>query len=152
MPKQYALSRNDASDSELLAFPEPATCSTTLFCIPGRSSEPQLPVTYMIMSANNRGTENQSVSRQPFPFSPLYNIPWASSVEPAHNAGDTGSTPGSDRSPGGGNGNPLQDSCLENPMDREAWRATVHGATKELDKTEYTQTHIHTHVVFHKLY
>ena len=40
------------------------------------------------------------------------------------NAGDTGSTPGLGRSPGGGNGNPLQYSGLENPMDRGAWRAT----------------------------
>ena len=45
----------------------------------------------------------------------------------ACNAGDPGSIPGSGRSPGEGNGNPLQDSCLENPMDREAWWATVHG-------------------------
>ena len=41
-----------------------------------------------------------------------------------------GSIPGSGRSPGGGNGNPLQCSCLENPVDRGAWRATVHGAAK----------------------
>ena len=46
------------------------------------------------------------------------------------NAGDTGSIPGLGRSPGGGNGNPLQYSCLENPLDRGAWRAAVHGATK----------------------
>ena len=44
---------------------------------------------------------------------------------PAH-AGDLGSIPGSRRSPGGGNGNPLQNSCLENPMNRGAWWATVH--------------------------
>ena len=44
----------------------------------------------------------------------------------AHNAGDLGSIPGSGGSPGGGNGNPLQCSCLENPMDRGAWWATVH--------------------------
>ena len=43
------------------------------------------------------------------------------------NAGDVGLIPGSGRSPGGGNGNPLQYSCLENPMDRGAWRGTVHG-------------------------
>ena len=52
---------------------------------------------------------------------------------PPANAGeikDAGSIPGLGRSPGGGNGNPLQDSCLENPMDRETWRATVHGVTK----------------------
>ena len=43
------------------------------------------------------------------------------------NVGDAGSIPGSGRSPGGGNGNPLQYSCLENPMDRGAWRPTFHG-------------------------
>ena len=43
---------------------------------------------------------------------------------------DVGSIPGSGRSPGGGQGNPLQYSCLENPMDRGAWWATVHGVTK----------------------
>ena len=43
---------------------------------------------------------------------------------------DEGSIPGSRRSPGGGHGNPLQYSCLENPRDRGAWRATVHGVTK----------------------
>ena len=49
--------------------------------------------------------------------------------EPACNAGDTGdmgSIPGLGGSPGGGHGNPLQCSCLENPMDRGAWQATVH--------------------------
>ena len=45
-------------------------------------------------------------------------------------AGDIGSIPGSGRSLGGGHGNPLQYSCLENPMDREAWQATVHKVTK----------------------
>ena len=43
----------------------------------------------------------------------------------AYNAGDLGSIPGLGRSPGEGHGNPLQYSCLENPMDREAWKATV---------------------------
>ena len=47
----------------------------------------------------------------------------------ACNVGDLGSIPGSGRSPGEGNGNPLQYSCLENPMDRGAWWATVHGIT-----------------------
>ena len=46
------------------------------------------------------------------------------------NAEDLGSIPGSGRSPGEGNDNPLQYSCLENPMDREAWQATVYGAAK----------------------
>ena len=49
---------------------------------------------------------------------------------PPANAGDVGSIPGTGRSPGGGNGKPLQYSCLENPMDRGAWQATVPGVTK----------------------
>ena len=59
---------------------------------------------------------------------------WASLVAQvkasASNAGDLGSIPGSGRSPGEGNSNPLQYSCLENPTDGEAWWATVHGVTK----------------------
>jgi len=51
------------------------------------------------------------------------------------NAGDVGLIPGLGRSPRGANGNPLQYSCLGNPTDREAWRATVHGVAKELDMT-----------------
>ena len=51
------------------------------------------------------------------------------------NAGDVGSVPGLERSPGGGNGYPLQYSCLENSMDRGAWWATVLGITKESDMT-----------------
>ena len=52
------------------------------------------------------------------------------------NAEDLGSVPGSGRSPGEGHGNPLQCSCLENPTDRGAWGATVHGVSKESDMTE----------------
>ena len=48
----------------------------------------------------------------------------------ACNAGDPGSIPELGRSPGAGNGNPLQYSCLENPMDRGAWEAAVHGVAK----------------------
>ena len=48
----------------------------------------------------------------------------------AGGATDVGLMPGSGRSPGEGNGNPLQYSCLENPMDRGAWWATVHGVAK----------------------
>ena len=61
------------------------------------------------------------------------------------NAGDPGSAPWVGRSPGEGNGNSLQFSCLENSMDRGAWRATVHGH-KELGTTEQL-----THSHFHKM-
>ena len=50
--------------------------------------------------------------------------------ESACNAGDLGSIPGLRRSPGEGHGNPLQYSCLENPLDRGTWRAIIHGVTK----------------------
>ena len=50
-------------------------------------------------------------------------------TDPA-NAGDMGSILGSERSPGEGNGNPLQFPCLENPMDKGTWQATVHRVTK----------------------
>ena len=53
----------------------------------------------------------------------------------AYNAEDQGSIPGSGRSPGEENGNPLQCSCLDNPMDRGAWWHTAHGVTKKLDVT-----------------
>ena len=55
----------------------------------------------------------------------------------AFNMGDLGSIPGSGRSPGEGNGNPLQYSCLENPMDRGAWWATVHGGRTGKMPREY---------------
>ena len=50
--------------------------------------------------------------------------------DPPANAGDAGSIPGSGRSPGEGNGDSLQYSCLENSINRGAWRATVHGVTE----------------------
>ena len=54
----------------------------------------------------------------------------------AGDARDVGLIPGLRRSPGVGNGKPLQYSCLENPMDRGAWQATVHGVTKVSDTTD----------------
>ena len=60
---------------------------------------------------------------------------------PPANAGDIrdmGSIPGLGSTPGGRHGNPLQYSCLENPMDREAWQATAHRAAQSLDTTEVT--------------
>ena len=59
--------------------------------------------------------------------------------ESACNVGDLGLIPGLGRSPGGGLGNPLQNSCLENPTDRRAWRATVH-EDAESDTTERLST------------
>ena len=63
---------------------------------------------------------------------------------PPANAGDardTGLIPVSGRSPGGGHSNPLQCSCLENPMDRGAWQATVHGFTKSQTLLKQLNTH-----------
>ena len=59
----------------------------------------------------------------------------------AEDTRDTGSIPGSGRSPRGGNGNPLQYSCLENSTYKGARQATVHGVAKELDTTEQLSTH-----------
>ena len=72
---------------------------------------------------------------------------WASLVaqkvkNPACNAGDQGSIPGSGRSPGEGNGYPLQCSCLENSVDRGAWQAIVHGVTKSQTRLNDQHAHI----------
>ena len=69
--------------------------------------------------------------------------------KPPANAGDAGSIPGSGRSSGGGYGNPLLYSCLENPMDRGVWRATVHGVTESRTQLStcarmLALTHTHT--------
>ena len=72
----------------------------------------------------------------------------SSGKESACNEGDPSSVPGSSRTPGEGNSNPLQDSCLENPKDRRAWGPLVHGAA-ELDMTEWLE-HAHSHT--RKLY
>ena len=72
---------------------------------------------------------------------------WLSGRESACQAGDTGSIPWSGRSPGEGNGNPLQYSCLENPKDRGAWRAIVHRGHRDSDTTKETyHTYIHIHI------
>ena len=70
------------------------------------------------------GVKNLSSTTKEFPCSS------AGKKKSACNAGDPGSIPGLGRSPGEGNGNPLQYSCLENPMDRGAWQATVHGGKR----------------------
>jgi len=75
--------------------------------------------------------------------------PWASQVAlvvknlptNAEDLRDTGSIPGSGRSPGEGNSNPFQYSCLKNPMDRGAWQATVYGVTKNWTQLKRLNTH-----------
>ena len=102
----------------------------------GIQSLPKLPVCFSCRSARREG-------KGTFPGRPVAErasqVALAAKNLPA-SAGDIrdmGSISGSGRSPGEGNGNPLQYSCLENPMDREAWRATVHRVT-ESDTTEET--------------
>ena len=78
--------------------------------------------------------QNTSVYIQ---YSAVGGFPGGSVVKnPPANAGDSGSIPGSGRSPGEENGNPLQCSCLGNAMDRGAWWATVHGVAKQMGTTE----------------
>ena len=103
--------------------------------------------------AENRGSHPPLVSerqRQRSVISLLFLWPFIFSggsdgKESPCNAGDMGLFPGLGRSPGEGNGKPLQYSCLENSVDRGAWWAIVHGVT-ESDMSEWlTHTHTHTH-------
>ena len=66
----------------------------------------------------------------------------------AYNTGDPGSMPGSGRSPGEGNGSPLQSSCLENRMDGGAWWATVRGVAKTQTWLKWLSTHTHYSLVY----
>ena len=80
----------------------------------------------------------------------FYRFLWGPGVsdnkESTCNGGDLDSIPGWGRSPGGGHGNSLQYSYLENPMDSGAWRATIHGVTKRWTRLKKLSTaHIHTH-------
>ena len=71
---------------------------------------------------------------------------------PPANAGDirdADSIPGSGKSPGGGHGNPLQYSCLENPMDRGTWQATVHRVEKSQTRLKQLGTHTCTYISVH---
>ena len=73
----------------------------------------------------------------------FYGFPGGSDGKNPFAMWDLGWIPGLGRSPGGGNGNPLQYSCLENPMDRGVWWATVHGIAK--NQTWWVTKHTHTH-------
>ena len=82
--------------------------------------------------------QNQKMASDSVVPSKQMGFPGGSEVKnPPANAGELGSIPGSGRSPGEGNGNPLQYSCLGNPIDQGAWQATVHGVVEELDMTEW---------------
>ena len=84
-----------------------------------------------------------------------YHTYWLSSKEYACNRGDLGLSPGPERSPGGGHGNPFQYSCMENPMDRRAWQATGHRVTqsktwlKWLSRSVYDSIHSKNEVSAH---
>ena len=79
---------------------------------------------------NSQHTKYQIVIKKNL-CSDLRSFPHSSvGIESACNAGDLGSIPGLGRSPGEGNGNSLQDSCLENPTDRGTWQVTVHGVIR----------------------
>ena len=124
------------------------------------------PVSDFIISSlilNNDHNVNNNYNRNECPFLSVdyVSVPcWAPAIsmnlhiymgfprgsvgkESTCSAGHPGSIPGSGRSPGGGHGNLLQYSCLKNPMDRGAWWAAVHGASKESYSSEQPSTHIY---------
>ena len=75
---------------------------------------------------------------------PLFRFPqWLSNKESNYNAGDTGLTPGSGRSPGGGHSNSLPCFCLENPMDRGIWWAAVHGVARSQTWQKWQHARMH---------
>ena len=96
--------------------------ATTAVFLPGKSHGQRSLVGY-----TPNGLKSQTQVSTHTHFGLLW---WFSGKESACYTGDAGSVPGSGRSPGEGNGNPLQYSCLGNPMDRGAWWATVRGVTR----------------------
>ena len=98
-----------------------------------RQTEPLLSWGLATGRRNNQHTKYQIVikKKKKKEISALRSFPHSSvGEESACNAGNLGSIPGLGRSPGEGNGNPLQDSCLENPTDRGTWQATVHAVIR----------------------
>ena len=80
---------------------------------------------------------------------------WLSGKESAYNAEDAGASgliPGSGRPPRGGHSNPLQRSCLENPVDRGAWRATVHRVAKSWTRLKWLSRYVHVYFNIYFLY
>ena len=123
-------------------------------------SQPPTPRNVLIPSAillalNNSPVLPSSLKTLPLPWPPstvwcfrLWSQMWSAN---AGGVRDAGSIPGLEISLGGGNGSPLHYSCLENPMDREAWWAAVTKSWghKELNTTECAQTHARTHAHTH---
>ena len=70
----------------------------------------------------------------------------------AGDVGDVDSVPGPGRSPGGGDDNPLQSSCLENPMDRGAWWATVHRVAQSRTQLKWLSTHTWVYIRYKSIY
>ena len=92
---------------------------------------------YSIITYNGKESEKESICM----YVCMYNLGFPCGSD--GKAGDPGSIPGSGRSLGEGNGKPLQYSCLENPMDRAAWRATVHGVAKSRTRlSDFTSLHV----------
>ena len=82
----------------------------------------------------------------------IFLVQYVCGVPQCLSAGDAGSLPRSRRSPGGGHGNPLQYSCLENPMDKRAWWATIHRVAKSRTQVKRLTTHCGFHHVAIRLY
>ena len=120
-PEQHLLDRGcDAVGTDQL--PDTGLAMAPADCHPALCPRHPYPLVRLVGSWGVGDTEARDRMNH-FPgVSEVKNLP--------ANAGDTGLIPGSGRFPGGGNGNPLQYSCLENPMYRGAWWATVHGVAK----------------------
>ena len=100
-------------------------------CVPMADSRGCMGETNMILYSNFPLIKNKLLKKEKSQTSHgTEGSAGSAGKESANNAGDPGSVSGSGRSRGGGNGNPLQHSCLENPMDRGAWWATVHRVAK----------------------
>ena len=97
-------------------------------CVGQTPSPAHTPVLHRLRPNQTKTKDKGFKERRPHPTFKSYKM--LSGKECPCNAGDSGLIPESGRSPGVGNGNPLQYSCLENPMDRGAQWATVHGVTK----------------------
>ena len=130
-----------------MGFPRQEYWSGLPFPSPGDLPDPGMePMSLKSAALAGRffitSTTSSSVSPSGFPGgSVVKNLP--------ANAGRPGFNPWSGRSPGEGNGNPFQYSCLGNPMDRGAWRATAHGvAQSQTQLSEYACTRAHNHKIW----